>query len=150
MLWRRPARAQPPIVVGRKWTFAARRISAASPNEIQSEAAIGQSPDFAVDVPGALLAVVEDVGSPAGLASPVEEAAPSESSEPPLPVLLDPAAAERRSFLAQPVPLKWIVGAAIALRMVPSAPHDGQNVGPESLTPWRMSVRWLHALQTYS
>jgi hypothetical protein len=37
-----------------------------------------------------------------------------------------------RSFLAQPLPLKWTVGAAIALRIVPSAPHDGQNAGPDS------------------
>ena len=31
-----------------------------------------------------------------------------------------------RSFLAQPVPLKWMAGAANCLRMVASAPHDGQ------------------------
>jgi hypothetical protein len=31
-----------------------------------------------------------------------------------------------RSFFAQPVPLKWIVGAENCLRIVPSAPHDGQ------------------------
>jgi hypothetical protein len=46
-----------------------------------------------------------------------------------------------RSFLAQPDPLKWIAGAANCLRMVPSAPHDGQNVGPGSWMPWRMSER---------
>src|SRR3954471_4522990 len=34
-----------------------------------------------------------------------------------------------RSFFAQPVPLKWIAGAANAFRSVPSSPHAGQNVG---------------------
>ena len=38
------------------------------------------------------------------------------------------AARARRSFFAQPVPLKWIVGAREGLRIVPSAPHTGQNV----------------------
>jgi hypothetical protein len=40
-----------------------------------------------------------------------------------------------RSFLAQPVPLKWMAGAANCLRMVDSAPHDGQKRGPGSLIP---------------
>jgi hypothetical protein len=40
-----------------------------------------------------------------------------------------------RSFLAQPVPLKWMAGAANCLRMVASAPHDGQKRGPGSLIP---------------
>lgn len=31
-----------------------------------------------------------------------------------------------RSFFAQPVPLKWMAGAANCLRMVASAPQDGQ------------------------
>ena len=39
MLWRRPARAHPPIVAGVKWTFAAARISAASASVIQSAGA---------------------------------------------------------------------------------------------------------------
>jgi hypothetical protein len=46
-----------------------------------------------------------------------------------------------RSFLAQPVPLKWTAGAANCLRIVASAPHEGQNLGPGSLIPWRMSAR---------
>ena len=46
-----------------------------------------------------------------------------------------------RSFFAHPDPLKWIVGGANSLRIVPSSPHDGQNSGPGSLRPWRMSVR---------
>jgi hypothetical protein len=69
---------------------------------------------------------------------------------------LAPAAAARvalalpRSFLAQPEPLKWIVGAANCLRRVPSRPHDGQNCGAGSLIPWRMSERWPQAVQRYS
>jgi len=69
----------------------------------------------------------------------------------------EPAAAARvpapdppRSFFAQPDPLKWIVGGANILRIVPSRPHDGQNFGPGSLIPWRMSARWSQALQAYS
>jgi hypothetical protein len=31
-----------------------------------------------------------------------------------------------RSFFAQPVPLKWTAGAANCLRIVASAPHEGQ------------------------
>ena len=55
-----------------------------------------------------------------------------------------------RSFFAQPEPLKWIVGGANCLRMVPSRPHEGQNWGPGSLIPSRMSARLLHAVQRYS
>ena len=44
MLCSRPARAHAPIVSGRKWTFAARRMSDASVSVIQSAAAIPQSP----------------------------------------------------------------------------------------------------------
>jgi hypothetical protein len=55
-----------------------------------------------------------------------------------------------RSFFAQPEPLKWIVGGANSLRIVPSSPHDGQNRGPGSFRPWRMSVRWSQAVQAYS
>ena len=55
-----------------------------------------------------------------------------------------------RSFFAQPEPLKWIVGGANSLRIVPSSPHDGQKRGPGSFRPWRMSVRWSQAEQAYS
>jgi hypothetical protein len=50
-------------------------------------------------------------------------------------------AAPPRSFFAQPEPLKWIVGGANSLRIVPAWPHEGQNWGPGSFRPWRMSVR---------
>ena len=55
-----------------------------------------------------------------------------------------------RSFFAQPDPLKWTVGGANALRMVPSLPQLGQNWGPLSFRPCRMSVLWSQAEQTYS
>jgi hypothetical protein len=57
------------------------------------------------------------------------------------------APAPPRSFFAQPVPLKWMAGAANCLRIVPSAPHEGQKRGPGSLIPWRMSARWSQAEQ---
>ncbi len=50
--------------------------------------------------------------------------------------------AELRSFFAQPVPLKWIVGAVNALR-TGDAPHTGQLVGPSAVTEWMTSKRWL-------
>ena len=84
--------------------------------------------------------VVEAADSP-GLASP-----PDPSPFAPAFVRL----AAPRSFFAQPDPLKWIAGGANALRIVPSAPQAEQKSGPLSLTPWRMSVRWLQAEQTYS
>jgi hypothetical protein len=52
----------------------------------------------------------------------------------------------RRSFLAQPEPLKWIAGVVNAFVIVPSAPHSGQNRGPWSLIPWTTSVRWPQLL----
>src|SRR5206468_12391806 len=45
-----------------------------------------------------------------------------------------------RSFLAQPEPLKWTVGATNVLRIVPSAPHAGQKRGPGASMPWITSV----------
>jgi hypothetical protein len=81
----------------------------------------------------------------------------------PSPVLDDPAVsdadealaafvrallAEDRSFLAQPDPLKWTVGAENAFVSVPSAPQLGQNRGPASLMPWITSVRCLQFEQT--
>jgi len=61
---------------------------------------------------------------------------------------LEPLLELERSFFAQPVPLKWIVGGAKAFVIVPSAPHSGQNLGPGSLIPWTTSVRWPQLLQT--
>jgi hypothetical protein len=47
---------------------------------------------------------------------------------------------DRRSTLAQPEPLKTMAGLENSLRIVPSAPHSGQNRGPPSLIPWITSV----------
>lgn len=40
-----------------------------------------------------------------------------------------------RSFLAQPEPLKTTDGALKPLVIRPSAPHDGQNLGPSAWIP---------------
>lgn len=50
-------------------------------------------------------------------------------------VLLDLAAgrASRASFFAQPLPLKWMFGVDISLRIGP--PQLPQAVGPASFTP---------------
>jgi hypothetical protein len=51
-----------------------------------------------------------------------------------------PPLEDRRSTFAQPEPLNRTAGADSALRIVPSAPHSGQNRGPASLMPWMTSV----------
>jgi hypothetical protein len=56
-------------------------------------------------------------------------------------------AALRRSFFAQPDPLKWMAGAANALRTGPE-PHSGQLVGGSASTPWIASKRRPHAEQS--
>jgi hypothetical protein len=92
--------------------------------------------DSAVDA----LVVVASVPE---LDSPVLDEVPA-----PVSVALDtPSAAgffdpldDLRSTLAQPEPLKWIVGATNALRIV--APQIGHAVGPESCTPCMTSVTW--------
>jgi hypothetical protein len=56
-------------------------------------------------------------------------------------------AAARRSFLAQPEPLKWIAGGANAFRIGP-APHSGHADGPSSWTPWMTSNRRPQAAQS--
>jgi hypothetical protein len=172
-----PERAQAPIVSGRNLTFAAARISAASASVIQSAAAgIGaQSPPEPDDPEPDEPLEPEDPeesereepddsepdeedeldDEPDPEPSPDDEDDEPDPSEPDpsdpfeLPddfVPLDPP----RSFLAHPDPLKWIVGGANSFRIVPSLPHDGQNCGPGSLRPWRMSVRWSQAVQAYS
>ena len=56
------------------------------------------------------------------------------------------AAEDRRSFLAQPLPLKWIVGGTNARVTRPS--QSGHCWGPASLRPWKTSYRWPQALHT--
>ena len=46
----------------------------------------------------------------------------------------------RRSFLAQPDPLKWIAGVANAFLTGPP-PHNGHSVGSAAWTPRRISNR---------
>jgi hypothetical protein len=77
----------------------------------------------------------------AGGVLPVSEL---ELSPPSLPDFDEPEepALDPRSFLAQPDPLKWIVGATNALRTGPSW-HTGQVLGPWACTPWTTSNRWL-------
>jgi hypothetical protein len=48
--------------------------------------------------------------------------------------------------LAQPLPLKWIVGGANARVTRPS--QSGHCWGPASLRPWKTSNRWPQALHT--
>ena len=73
-------------------------------------------------------------------------AAPSEPEPDPLSADADAAFeaerdAELRSFFAQPLPLKWIVGAETAFR-TGEAPQMGHAVGPSAVTEWMTSKRW--------
>jgi hypothetical protein len=85
-------------------------------------------------------------GSPEPSPDAVAVPAPTPSDDapsPPDPSPLVSAAAPtrvpaRRSFLAQPDPLKWTAGAAMALRTGP-APHSGQDAGGSAWTPWMTS-----------
>jgi hypothetical protein len=85
--------------------------------------------------------VADDVGS-----VPAEPAGSAVDSVLPSLAAVDPALA-RRSFLAQPEPLKWTAGAAIALRTGPD-PHRGQAVGGSAWTPWMTSKRRPQAAHT--
>jgi hypothetical protein len=62
--------------------------------------------------------------------------------EPPSPLAFETpgVAVARRSFFAQPEPLKWIAGAANAFLSGPP-PHSGQTVGSGEWTPRRTSDR---------
>ena len=68
-------------------------------------------------------------------------------SPPSVADFLPAVAAARRSFFAQPEPLKTIVGGAKALRTGPD-PHDGQVSGEGSWTPWMTSKRRPQAAQS--
>jgi hypothetical protein len=64
-------------------------------------------------------------------ASPLEPLAAASGDDLPSPFAFDAGfEAALRSFFAQPEPLKWNVGGAKALTIVPSAPHSGQKRGP--------------------
>jgi hypothetical protein len=99
------------------------------------------APDPAPELPAFSLAEVRPPRSPLPL-SPwlVEPASLSDDDDFDPPLDDDRPLEARRSTLAQPEPLKTMDGADIALRIVPSAPHSGQNRGPASLMPWMTSV----------
>lgn len=159
-----------------KCTFDAASRDCASAIVIQSAAdGIGQSPPGPPDVVAtAGLADVSDrsddfelpdVSDGAGLSddagAPVAglpvAAAVSLLLEPSLEPLSAPVAAAVReareavdacrSFLAQPDPLKWMVGGEKAFFTGP-LPHSGQAVGASSKTPWTASKRRAHAAQS--
>jgi hypothetical protein len=80
------------------------------------------------------------VSDPAGVVEP------SDPAEPPSDVAESAALAALRdavlrSFFAQPLPLKWIVGAEKALR-TGLAPQIGQTLGPSTVSEWMTSNRW--------
>src|SRR5688500_17649765 len=150
MLCRRPTRAQPPIVAVVKCTFAAARISFASDRVIQSAAdGIVQSVVEAGFV-SAGLAGFGVASSPAAAALAAGSATfVSPSDGPSSHALVDDAlrALACRSFLAQPEPLKWMLGALMALRTGP-LPHSGHVTGGSAWTPCMSSKRWPHAAQS--
>ena len=90
---------------------------------------------------------------PEPLSVPEPASAPPSEPEPPVSEPdPDPPSAEAeaaldaarvavlRSFFAQPLPRKWIVGAEKALR-TGEAPQIGQAVGPSAVTEWMTSKR---------
>ena len=97
------------------------------------------------------LASVDDAPSvaaplPLSLSLAAALSGPPESAVEPLSAAADAALdAEReavlRSFFAQPLPLKWIVGAEKAFR-TGDAWQIGQAVGPSALSEWMTSKRW--------
>ena len=156
-----------------KWTFEAASNACASDTVIQSVAAgIGQSAvgrtlfddvDVVVEAadvdPGLLGLAVERSEELSLEVVPSEEpslevvvapaASPDSDDSPPAPDP-EPAAARLlacRSFFAQPDPLKWTAGAAMALRTGPE-PHNGQALGGSACTPWMTSKRRPQAAQS--
>jgi hypothetical protein len=154
MLWIFPSRAQPAIVDVVKWTFAAARMSRASDRVIQSAAdGIAQSAPAGGDAfnapDGFDVGVLDSALVPFVVAVPPslpEELDAVPASAPSLAVSVDRAAL-RRSFFAQPEPLKWTAGAAIAFRTGPD-PHSGHAAGGSACTPWIASNRRPHAAQS--
>ena len=67
-----------------------------------------------------------------GTAPDDDESDPVEESPPDEVRALPGDEVAERSFLAQPEPLKCTAGAENPLRIVPSAPQLGQNLGPLS------------------
>lgn len=114
----------------------------------------GQSADEGDEVGGVAALTGNDSGLALG-APPSPSPTLSDFGEPPSP--LDPLAGPDspgslesvafdgrrpplRSFLAQPEPLKWIVGGLNALLNVPTAPQAGQALGAPALMECTISV----------
>lgn len=76
----------------------------------------------------------------AGELDAVPESEPEPPSDDAAAALDAEREAELRSFFAQPVPLKWNVGAENALR-TGAAPQMGQVAGPSAVTEWMTSKR---------
>lgn len=74
---------------------------------------------------------------------------PEPEPEPPSPAAFETPGVDvaRRSFFAQPDPLKWIAGVAKAFFSGPP-PHNGHTVGSSEWTPRRTSDRWPQAAQS--
>jgi hypothetical protein len=149
MLWTFPSRAHPPIVDVVKWTLAAARIAWASDRVIQSDPdGIDQSPPAVGSGVGVELFVEGELDGGVSLAgASVSLLFDDDPSVPAFDPPVDDLVAARRSFFAQPDPLKWIAGAANALRTGPD-PHNGQVVGGSAWTPWMTSNRRPHAAQS--
>src|SRR5436190_613885 len=71
----------------------------------------------------------------------VQAGAAVSSDDPSLFALVPADVVARRSFFAQPEPLKWIVGAVTAFR-TGAASQTGQVSGPAAVTEWMTSNRW--------
>jgi hypothetical protein len=97
-------------------------------------------PDVDLSDPPDPADVAESPFEPASPFDPVSPFASPSEPEADEPPDFDPEEAGRRSFFAQPEPLKTMAGGAKVLRSVPSAPHSGQKVGTGALTDCRMSV----------
>ena len=63
-----------------------------------------------------------------------------EPSLEPAPLGLADGRESRASFFAQPLPLKWMDGVEMSLRIGP--PHSSHAVGPRSFTPCNFSTTW--------
>jgi hypothetical protein len=87
----------------------------------------------------------EELSPPLPAPSPLPSVLPCPSAEP--DVLEPDDEVARRSFLAQPEPLKWMAGAANALRSW-ALPQFGQALGPSACTPCITSKRWPHEAQS--
>lgn len=89
---------------------------------------------------------VAELSEPASVAVPDPDPLPEPPSDDAEAARAADRAVAPRSFFAQPVPLKWIVGAENALVTGPPW-QTGQDVGPSAWTPWMTSNRVPHWAQ---